>query len=388
MPNEANTETTESARAAFQFNCDQCGSQLVFAPGEDALACDNCGSQHRIEHRRGLIQEHDFFATLEQRTRPEVLTTTSATSCRSCGAKFALDPNVHADRCPFCDSPVVLDPNELRHLPVHAILPFEITAQRSRESFKKWLRGLWFAPSRLKHFAREDKDLAGMYVPHWTYDCVAHCRYRGERGDIYHVPARVQVRENGRLVVRTKMVAKIRWTPVAGEVSVAFDDVLVMGSHSIPRDLAREAAPWDLNVLLPYRPEYLSGFVSEVYSIDLERGFQIARERMSPTLRTAVRRDIGGDQQRIVDLTTHHSHVRFKHLLLPFWIAAFRFGRRSFRFVVNGRTGEVQGQRPYSVWKLAFAILAALAAILLLLYVLGPIDPQAALQWLEPTVRR
>ena len=120
---------------------------------------------------------------------------------------------------------------------------------------------------------------------------------------------------------------------VAG-VTVPFDDVLVMGSRSIPRDLAREAAPWDLNVLVEYQPEYLSGFRAEVYSIDLEEGFEVARERMAPTLRTAVRQDIGGDHQRIHELTTHHAHIRFKHLLLPFWVAAFRFGRRSFRFVV------------------------------------------------------
>jgi len=27
--------------------------------------------------------------------------------------------------------------------------------------------------------------------------------------------------------------------------------------------------------------------------------------------------------------------------------------------VINGRTGEVQGERPYSPWKIAFAILLA-----------------------------
>ena len=40
-------------------------------------------------------------------------------------------------------------------------------------------------------------------------------------------------------------------------------------------------------------------------------------------------------------------------MLLPVWVAAFRFVGRPYRFVVNGRTGEVQGERPWSFWKIA-----------------------------------
>jgi len=45
------------------------------------------------------------------------------------------------------------------------------------------------------------------------------------------------------------------------------------------------------------------------------------------------------------------------------WMSAFRFRDKIYRFVVNGRTGEVQGERPYSRWKIAFAILLAAALI-------------------------
>jgi hypothetical protein len=54
------------------------------------------------------------------------------------------------------------------------------------------------------------------------------------------------------------------------------------------------------------------------------------------------------------------SDVTFKHVLLPVWMAAYKFQDRSFRFVVNGQTGKVQGERPWSKWKIAFAILLAL----------------------------
>ena len=52
--------------------------------------------------------------------------------------------------------------------------------------------------------------------------------------------------------------------------------------------------------------------------------------------------------------------LTFKHVLLPVWLAAYRYRGKSFRFVVNGRTGTVEGERPYSTVKIAIAIALAL----------------------------
>jgi hypothetical protein len=71
-----------------------------------------------------------------------------------------------------------------------------------------------------------------------------------------------------------------------------------------------------------------------------------------------VRFDIGGDRQMITGIDTTLSDVTFKHVLLPVWTAAYRFGGASYRFVVNGQTGKVQGERPWSKVKLVMAFLA------------------------------
>jgi hypothetical protein len=52
--------------------------------------------------------------------------------------------------------------------------------------------------------------------------------------------------------------------------------------------------------------------------------------------------------------------VTFKHVLLPVWLAAYKYRGKSYRFVVNGRTGAVQGERPWSAWKIAFAVILGL----------------------------
>jgi len=74
-----------------------------------------------------------------------------------------------------------------------------------------------------------------------------------------------------------------------------------------------------------------------------------------------VRFDIGGDRQRIHSIDTRVKDVTFKHILLPVWMAAYKYRGKSYRFVINARTGQVQGERPYSAWKIAFAVLIGLA---------------------------
>jgi hypothetical protein len=156
------------------------------------------------------------------------------------------------------------------------------------------------------------------------------------------------------------MVTHVRWHPAAGVVSRRFGDVLVLAGESLPRTITEQLEPWDLANLQPYQEDYLSGFRSEMYRVDLQSGFERACAIMAPVIETDIRRDIGGDEQRIHRRDTRYGAVSFKHILLPIWVSAFRFRDRVYRFVVNGRTGEVQGERPYSAWKIALAILLGL----------------------------
>ena len=59
-------------------------------------------------------------------------------------------------------------------------------------------------------------------------------------------------------------------------------------------------------------------------------------------------------------MKTQHNNVTFKHILLPIWVAAYKYRGKTYRFVVNGRSGRVQGERPWSAWKIAFAVVIGL----------------------------
>ena len=101
--------------------------------------------------------------------------------------------------------------------------------------------------------------------------------------------------------------------------------------------------------------------------MDIVEGLGMAKEQMVPVIRTTIHRDIGGDEQRIYTMNTSYNNITFKHILLPIWISSYRYKDKLYRFLINGQTGEVQGERPYSTIKIILAVLAVIAVIALVI---------------------
>jgi hypothetical protein len=248
------------------------------------------------------------------------------------------------------------------------LLPFGLTQQQANESLRKWLSSRWFAPNALKKFASHE-SVKGVYIPFWTYDANTNSYYTGERGEHYYVTeSYTETDAQGNTVTKTRQVQRTRWYPASGEVSRQFDDVLVAATKSVPRPRLASLEPWDLEQLSPYEPAYIAGYKAQRYQVALDEGFEEAKTIMAQVIEGDVRKDIGGDEQRVHNISSSYSEITFKHVLLPVYIGAYRFNQKVYQIMINARTGEVQGDRPYSVWKIAFFILFLLVIAGTILY--------------------
>ncbi len=362
-----------------QFPCQQCGADLKFAPGANALKCPYCGSENDIPAAsRGLmdddqahIRELEYEDYLRNAAPEGEMQEISTVKCQACAAETTLPPNTTAAECPFCGTSIVITTTTTKQIKPSALLPFKVTLKEAQEKFRKWVGGLWFAPSRLKKTAQLAEGIKGAYLPHWTYDALAETNYTGERGEHYYVTETRTVTRDGKQVTEKVQVQKTRWHPARGHVRNTFDDVVVPASDSLPRPYVQALEPWDLGALAPYDDQFLSGFRAESYSVSLEQGFEHAKKIMATTIEQTIRQDIGGDEQRIGRADSAYSGITFKHILLPLWISAYRYNNKIFRFLVNARTGEVQGERPWSWIKIAFAILVGIGIVVGLVLVFG-----------------
>ncbi|ACL04225.1 conserved hypothetical protein [Desulfatibacillum aliphaticivorans] len=338
-----------------EFPCTSCGAKLEYVSGQE-LICPYCGAKNVFEQVEEDIKELDFHDFLRKSAEHEESIEVTTVKCQACGAESTPEENVSISQCSFCGSQLMAQASVSKAIKPKSMLPFEIQREQARENFRKWLKGLWFAPNQVKKYARSLNQIKGMYIPFWTYDADTYTNYRGQRGTDY---TEHYTDSDGKRQSRTET----RWSYVSGRVRKLFDDVLILASRSLPKKQTDKLEPWDLNNLVPYQEQYLAGFQVETYQIDLEGGFDEARDVMAEGIKREIRRDIGGDHQRIDSMDTSYADITFKHILLPVWISAYKFKDKTYRFVVNARTGEVQGERPWSAWKISAAVTAAAVVI-------------------------
>jgi hypothetical protein len=350
--------------AAHTFPCANCGAKLEFAVGTTKLTCPNCDAEVGIpvsSEMRGEIPLAEGLAAAVKVETRTLATDGKEIRCDGCGAVAVITGQ--ADRCPFCDAPVVAANTASDPVFVpQSLLPAKVTREEANQQFKAWLASRWFAPNDLRQRAQR-RGLDGVYLPFWTYDSDTTSHYTGQRGEHYYETQHYT--ENGKS--KTRQVRKTRWYPASGTVHVNFDDVLACGSKGLPQALVDPLEPWDLQSLVAYDPGFLAGFVAERYSIGVAEGWDIANTKMDARIRSAIRSDIGGDEQRISSVSTSHANSTFKHILLPLWLSSYRYHDRVFRFLVNARTGEISGERPWSTAKIVATVVFVLL-ILVLLY--------------------
>ena len=361
-------------RAAFQvteqtrtYPCRQCGAQLVFDITKQQLACPSCGfavdidtSQLEAPRERDLgstvTQIHALAAQVEA---PQV-SGEKEIVCQNCGGHTTFSGTLTAVRCPYCATPIQRDDvyDAPARIAVDGLLPFQIDRKVAEANLDKWINSRWFAPTEFKKY-NETGSFQSIYTAYFTYDSDTRTFYQGQRGDHYTVT--VGSGENQRTETRT------RWSSRSGQVANNFDDIPVLANDGIDRGRIKALEPWPTEQAKAFSPEYVAGHLSRTYDRDVEQCYPEAKSIMDSEIKQTVRRDIGGDEQRINRLDTQHLTLLFKHLLLPIWLLTVIYEGKPFQVYINGVTGEVQGQRPWSKVKLAAAIIGGIVVVVLAL---------------------
>ncbi|MFD2865243.1 zinc finger domain-containing protein [Mucilaginibacter antarcticus] len=361
------SEVVDPSAVNQSLSCGGCGALLHFVPGTRNLQCQYCGESNVIESKANddLVVSLDyekFVAGIDTSKQSDSL---KAVSCPGCGSQTMLEVFVTSDKCPFCTSPLVLDlQGGKAYVQPHYVLPFEVTQQQGVDFFKKWLAGLWWTPNDLAKIASNSSvALKGVYLPHWTYDTDTTTIYTGQRGDYYYTTETYTETVNGRSETRTRQVRHTRWSSASGTVNCDFRDLVVPASKSLPDKTLYNLTPWKFSSLVKFDERYMSGFRSETYQIDPQQGLQLAKQQTIDEIHSAIRSDIGGDEQQIDDTNTDYENNAIKYLMLPVWVSAYKYNAKIYQFTVNASTGEVIGERPLSAWKITLAVLFGLIVL-------------------------
>ncbi len=372
--------------------CPNCGGPMTFNPTSGKLVCDYCEHEEEVKKdppkatATAAVVTDAAAATAEGAAANDIQDAPQETSntkcnksgngipgipidqapeqantnwgeekkivkCKSCGASAIYDAKQISDTCPYCDSTLVTQENEAKVMAPQGIIPFSVDKEKAGKEFSNWIKGLWFAPNDLQKRAARG-EINGMYAPYWSYDTSSEAKYKGEYG-----VERKETDSEG------NTHTKVDWYSTKGEIEHQFDDKLILSADKQNADLIKDIEPFDMKACKEYLPEYVAGFISERYAKGVNDCWKTAQDELKDVLKSMAHEQIKNrhntSYSRVNTLDAKFYETYYKYILLPLWLSSYRYKGTVYHFVINGQTGTISGNRPYSILKIFLTVVCA-----------------------------
>ena len=330
---------------------------MVFDPESRSLKCEHCGNSEAIEKDLKVL-EQDILDGFEKGVRL-VKGEQMVYKCRNCGATVMLNPEESAVICPFCSTSNVVKEETFDGLKPQVILPFAFNGEKASEYAKQWAKKRIFAPRKFKK-ELSPENMRGVYEPCFTYDSVTHSSYNGRVGDRH-----TRTVGSGK---NRRTETYIVYRNVHGDYDRTFDDLLVANNRNFDQTKLSSLEPFDLSSQCVYERKFLSGYCSEVYQKDVKEGWGDAKRIMDKKLYSEIVNKLRCDVVDYLNISTRHTKVTYKYLLLPVYFMTCRFQKKDYGVMVNGSNGRASGKTPISFWRVLIASVIGIAVFALLAY--------------------
>lgn len=344
------------------YSCESCGGTMEFDVKTQALKCPNCGNERQIIDQK-TTREHDlreYQASVVSKQDKNSKTM----ECNSCGAQIEISAETTAVTCPYCGSNIVLAAKQLASIIPDGIRPFQIDKKQVGSIFREWIRKRWLAPNELKHLYQQDKVM-GIYLPYWTFDAQMESAYTAMGGRDRQV---AYTDSDG----NTKYRTETDWYYTSGHVQAFFDDILIRASWTLQEDLMGSIGKFNTKKLVSYSPDYMSGYASEVYTVEFYDAHQEARQEMNYRTENMAEEDVlrRYDHVKNVSISPRYSNETYKHVLLPVYSTAYAYKGKVYHVLINGESGVISGDYPKSPFKIALLIILGLILLTLIYFLM------------------
>lgn len=310
--------------------CPHCGGALEFNPQSGKMECQFCGSTYE--------SESDIVYENNENIECNIYT------CTSCGAELMVNGVESSSFCAYCGQPTVVFSRISKEMKPDYIIPFRLTREQAFQNVREKFGKGAMVPNEIKNFQIE--KMRGIYIPYFIYDM----NYRDKQG---------LERRGGR---NTPTVYYIR------EAECEFKGILHDASKQLKDESANYLEPYNLSELIPFQPQYLSGFYADKYDLNQQEIIECGVKRAKEFFDAELIKRIGNPGVSIKCCNPAYKIQRIQYALLPAWFITFRYKDEPYTILVNGQTGKVVGTVPFDkgkIWKTFLLSWLGFAALLI-----------------------
>jgi len=306
--------------SARRFVCSNCGGRMAFDADENSLTCQYCGNHQSLFDAMSsgaMVPEQNFIVALATTKGHSQPIASHVIKCAGCGAAFQFSPEMISRACAYCGTPYVIEQTETRDLIApEGIVPFSISREQAQRAALTW-----YEKNKFKILSA-DALPSGIYLPAWTFDI----------GGVIDWSCVIEVND--------KSLAQ------SGSALADENDLLVSASQTLSPGLTQEIDGFPLHQLVPYDARYLADWAAETYTVQVGDASLVARSRVLAKTQPLVRAGITNKYEHLQFSTLKLVIDSYKLVLLPLWIARYRFEGKWYSVVINGQTGNVRSEKP------------------------------------------
>jgi DNA-directed RNA polymerase subunit RPC12/RpoP len=356
--------------------CVACG--VPFETPNEGIASGNAVSPTPDLHgltstQPAVVPEFESDGSISTEATTVAIDSNSTTfRCQNCGSEVDVIAQNRSLRCPFCDSTYVMEltPEQRTQQRPEFIIGFEITREKAQELFFEWLgKNSFFRPGDLTRKALTEKQ-NGVYIPFWHFSMKAKSDWNAQIGVYWYRTETYQVKDSdGKTRTMTRVVRETEWSSLSGVFRKYYSGYMVSASKGLPQKESLAIQPYKLSSMVRYRPMYLAGWMSEEYSISKEDSVVLAEQEFQRRQAAAIERFMPGDTHSSLRIQTDLDVGDSDLILLPVHVLSYRYRDQVYRFLVNGQSGKVFGEKPWSKARIT-AVILGIAFLLLVIIAL------------------
>lgn len=324
--------------------CVSCGADLIFDGKTNTLYCEHCESRYNVQNE--VFSQKKIFNPSEL-SNENIKTQVVVARCSNCGASESLNSSSISHICPFCGSPKITSNTNLSYSP-DAIVPFSIEKKDLPSIFKKWVKKRKFVPNAFKKIDCIE-SIKPIYAPCWLFDAKANTSYDGVLmfNKVIYVTNKEGKRER-------KVITEYK--NVSGNRKDIFNNMTVYAGESLLKQSFQKIEPFDLTNIKVYSDEYLAGYYTNQYAVDLKESWLQTNRNIEGMIRDNIVDDYNADGYSRLKIVPKFEYTKYAYTFLPIWLGNYIYNSKNYNIYINGTNGKITGKSPLSKVKLGFFI--------------------------------
>ncbi len=309
----------------MNFQCKNCGGNMVYSPEKKNLYCPFC----------------------EGVDTGEVKGDRSLTVCPSCGGELTVGQFTSSSRCPYCNNYLVFDERVEGEYKPDMIIPFSVSKEQAVKNIDNTFKKRTFTPSTFLS-EKSLKGMDGYYVPFFLYNYDAEGNYRG-------MGTKVRSWRSGNY-----NYTETSFFDVERKMLVSYENVPADASEEMNDEIMDLMEPYNYKLLTDFDPRFMSGFFGEVYNDTKEKYEDRAKKKVVSSASALLHNSLNGYATLTPSLdTTSLTGKDTYFAIFPVWKYDYTWAGKDYPIYVNGQSGKVVGKTPVSKLKVLFYSLTA-----------------------------